>query len=128
MNNGLEIILQNWSFTTVNLRNTDLKSEAAQRVCVFLELAYLFLTRYTTLAGCGLGKANSRGPSIVVVCANGAPWCSEYCSSVWVPLLLPGSLLVSPFLPFKLHFIFPSYSLLTAAFIWTVYTSIYSFI
>lgn len=94
MNNGLEIILQNWSFTTVNLRNTDLKSEAAQKVCVFLELAYLFLTRYTTLDGCGLGNANSRGPSIIVVCANGAPWCPEYCSSVWVPLL-PGSLLVS---------------------------------
>lgn len=42
VSNGLEIILQNQSFTTVGL-STDLQFETAQKVCGFLEWIYLFL-------------------------------------------------------------------------------------
>lgn len=78
MSNGLEIILQNQSFTTDDL-STDLQFETAQKVCGFLEWIYLFLMWH----GPNCGRIRSRPtPNILVVYANGAPWCCEQSSPV----------------------------------------------
>lgn len=78
--------------------------------------------------GCGLGDANSRGPSYQCSLCKWRPllfWVLQLCVGP-----TPGARITPciPFLPFKLYFISPSYSLLTAAFIWAVYPSTYSFI
>lgn len=72
MSNSLEIIIQNQSFTTDDL-STDLQFETAQKVCDFLDGIYLFLRWH----GPNWGRIWSGPPSILVVYANGAPWCCK---------------------------------------------------
>lgn len=58
--------------------------------------------------------------SILAIHANGAPWCCEHSQ----PARIHSE---SSFLPVRVGFIFASYSLLAAAFIWTRYPSVHPF-
>lgn len=97
MSNGLEIILQKWSFHQWLRKHWSQVGDSSKGL--WFSRIYSFILNMEmcqTVALCGVDHTNSRAPSILVVYANSAPWCCEHGSPMRVPHSPPGSTL-NPF-------------------------------